>query len=52
MSVDFRFHVSLNVSLYEFARSFTGNQSDAFPIDIVIAYNEEFGGVSRLAATS
>lgn len=52
MSADFRFHASLNASLYEFARSFTGNQPDAFSIDIAIAYNEEFGGVSRLAATS
>ena len=52
MSADFRFPASLNASLYEFARSFTGNQPDAFSIDIAIAYNEEFGGVSRLAATS
>ncbi len=47
MNADFRFHASQNASLYEFARSFTGKLPDAFSIDIAIAYNEAFGGVSR-----
>ena len=48
MSADFRFHAAQNASLYEFARSFTGRMPDAFSIDIAIAYNESFGGVSHL----
>ena len=46
MNADFRFNASANASLYEFARSYTGKQPDAFSIDIAIAYNEDFGGVS------
>lgn len=46
MNADFRFNASANASLYEFARSYTGKQPDAFSIDIAIAYNENFGGVS------
>lgn len=46
MSADLRFRGSQNASLYEFARSFTGKLPDAFSIDIAIAYEEVFGGVS------
>ena len=48
MSADFRFNASQNATLYEFAQSFTGKLPDAFSIDIAIAYNEAFGGVSHL----
>ena len=48
MNADFRFKASKNASLYEFARSYTGKIPDAFSIDIAIAYNEDFGGVSQL----
>ncbi len=47
MNADFRFHASQNGSLYEFAHSFAGRLPDAFSIDIAIAYNEAFGGVSH-----
>jgi FAD/FMN-containing dehydrogenase len=47
MNADFRFHASQNGSLYEFAHSFVGRLPDAFSIDIAIAYNEAFGGVSH-----
>ena len=50
MNADFRFNASANASLYEFARSYTGKQPDAFSIDIAIAYNEDFGGVGLLQA--
>lgn len=46
MNADFRFNVSKNASLYEFARSYIGRLPDAFFIDIAIAYNEDYGGVS------
>ena len=49
MNADFRFHASQNASLYEFARSYVGKQPDAFSIDIAIAYNKDFGGVSHSA---
>lgn len=52
MNADFRFHASQNGSLYEYARSFTGKLPDTFSIDIAVAYNEAFGGVSRLLTTT
>ena len=48
MNADLRFHASQNASIYEFARSFAGNQPDAFSIDIGIGYLQPFGGVSHL----
>ena len=48
MNADLRFHTSHNASLYEFARSFTGNQPDAFSIDIGIGYLRTIGSVSHL----
>jgi len=49
VNADFRFHASQNASLYEFARPFTGRLPHAFSIDIAIAYNEAFGGVSQVS---
>ena len=48
MNADLRFHASHNASIYEFARSFAGNQPAAFSIDIGISYLQAFGGVSHL----
>ena len=50
MKADFRFHANRNGSLYEFARSYAGKMPDRFAIDIAIAYDERFGGVSRLSS--
>ena len=52
MNADLRFNASHNASLYEFARSYAGRQPGNFAIDIAIAYNELFGGVSHMPATS
>lgn len=52
MNADLRFNASQNASLYEFAHSYVGKLPDAFAIDIAIAYNELFGGVSHLSAVS
>lgn len=46
MNADFRFHAVQNRSIFEFAQSFVGRQPDNFYIDIGIAYNQNFGGVS------
>lgn len=51
MNADFRFRASVNASLYEFARSFTGKLPDAFSIDIAISYSQAFGGVSYMPTT-
>ncbi len=51
MNADLRFHASHNASIFEFARSYTGKLPDALAMDIAIAYNESFGGVSHLPAT-
>ena len=52
MNADLRFHASQNASVYEFAQSYVGKLPDAFAIDIAVAYNELFGGVSHLPTTS
>lgn len=52
MSADFRFHANRNGSLYEYARSSTGKRPDTFSIDIAVAYNVAFGGVSHLLITA
>ena len=52
MKADFRFHANRNGSLYEFARSYAGKMPDRFAIDIAIAYDERFGGVSRSSSYS
>ena len=51
MNADFRFRASVNASLFEYARSFTGKLPDAFSIDIAISYSQAFGGVSYLPTT-
>ena len=51
MNADLRFNASHNASLYEFARSYTGKLPGTFAIDIAVAYNEKFGGVSQLPVT-
>ena len=48
MNADFRFNTSQSAALYEFARSYTGRQPDGFTIDLAVAYNEAFGGVSHI----
>ena len=47
MNADLRFLASQSASVYEFARSFAGNQPAAFSIDIGIGYLQTVG-VSRL----
>ena len=48
MNADLRFYASHNASIFEFARSFAGNQPDAFSIDIGIGYSQGIGSVSHL----
>ena len=52
MNADLRFAGSKNASVYAFAKSFEGEQPDDFYIDIAIAYNESFGGVSQSSLTA
>ena len=47
MSADMRFAISKNASIWEFVASFSKNQPDQLTLDLGIAYNAEFGGVSR-----
>ena len=48
MSADLRFYASQNASIYEFVQSFEGKVPDEFSLDVAIAYNDAFNGVSRL----
>ena len=49
MNADFRFHASQNASLWEFAHSSVGKLPDTFSVDIVIFYDESYGGVTYLS---
>ena len=46
MNADMRFDASKNKSIWEITKSFENSQPDALSVDIAVAYDEDYGGVS------
>ena len=47
MSADMRFAISKNASIWEYVASYSNNQPDQLTLDLGIAYDKRFGGVSE-----